>query len=181
VQSGRVEVQGLRVETRFISGGPLSLPIAVLFWPLVELPLHLPTHSHATTLHPWLRILATVAMASKHFFCLRLPARADVAASLAQRDQQDVHHKRKLRGQREGSVLDPCRLALRFKLAPGGNGEGTRVLQLIAHLPAAPLACRRRLDACSVPCIAAASKPLPSLPHCLPAHYLHDMQAPHPL
>jgi hypothetical protein len=49
---------------------------------------------------------------------------ADVAARLAQRDQEDVHIKRKLRGRREGTVLDPCRLALDFTLA-AGSGPGT--------------------------------------------------------
>jgi hypothetical protein len=47
-----------------------------------------------------------------------------VAARLAQRDQEDVHSKRKLRGRREGTVLDPCRLALDFTLA-AGSGPGT--------------------------------------------------------
>ena len=49
---------------------------------------------------------------------------ADVAARLAQRDQQDIAHKRKMSGRREGTVLDPCRLALEFKLADLGTGGG---------------------------------------------------------
>ena len=53
-----------------------------------------------------------------------LPTLADIAARLAQRGQQDVHHKRKLRGQREGTVLDPCRLALDFTLDSGAGGGG---------------------------------------------------------
>ena len=59
---------------------------------------------------------------------IRIPytaALADIAARLAQRGQQDVHHKRKLRGQREGTVLDPCRLALDFTLDSGADGAGS--------------------------------------------------------
>lgn len=56
------------------------------------------------------------------------PCPADVAARLAQREQQDVAHKRKLRGRREGAVLDPCRLGLAFSLvAAAGEGEGERL------------------------------------------------------
>ncbi|KAL4858517.1 Vacuolar protein sorting-associated protein 13C [Chlorella vulgaris] len=65
VQSGHVEVQGLRAETRFVS---------------------------------------------------------DAAARLAHRDQSGMDRKRKMRGTRESSVLDPCRLVLDFKLAAGGTG-----------------------------------------------------------
>lgn len=53
---------------------------------------------------------------------------ADVAARLAARDAEDVHHKSKLTGRREGGVLDPCRLALEFSLAAGGEGPGARRL-----------------------------------------------------
>ena len=48
-----------------------------------------------------------------------------MAARLAQRDQQDIAHKRKMTGRREGTVLDPCRLALEFKLADLGSSGGT--------------------------------------------------------
>lgn len=52
-------------------------------------------------------------------------APADAAARLAQRDgQPDFHLKRKLQGRREGTVLDPCRLALDFVLE-GGGAEGS--------------------------------------------------------
>ncbi|KAL4447306.1 hypothetical protein ABPG77_007339, partial [Micractinium sp. CCAP 211/92] len=82
-QSGRVEVQGLRVETRFIT---------------------------------------------------------DVAARLAQREQQDVAHKRKLRGRREGAVLDPCRLGLAFSLvAAAGEGEDARPASTDVRLEATDL------------------------------------------
>ncbi|KAL4443584.1 hypothetical protein ABPG75_011321 [Micractinium tetrahymenae] len=82
LQSGQVEVQGLRVETRFIS---------------------------------------------------------DVAARLAQREQQDVAHKRKLRGRREGSVLDPCRLGLTFRLVAAGEGEDARPATTDVRLEASDL------------------------------------------
>lgn len=49
---------------------------------------------------------------------------ADVAARLAQREEVDVHQKRKLSGRREGTVLDPCRLALDFTLVAGAEAGG---------------------------------------------------------
>ncbi len=80
-------------------------------------------------------------MTSRTFHRLTLPAAfltlrllpADVAARLAQRDQQDIAHKRKMTGRREGTVLDPCRLALEFKLADLGSGGGKADL-LSGHL-----------------------------------------------
>ena len=60
---------------------------------------------------------------------------ADVAARLAQRDQEDVHSKRKLRGRREGSVLDPCRLALDFTLAAGSGPTAALPIRVLLRIP----------------------------------------------
>ena len=63
-------------------------------------------------------------------------APADVAARLAARDQQDIGHKRKMTGRREGTVLDPCRLVLDFTLAELGAaaGEGSLACCLISGM-----------------------------------------------
>ena len=81
---------------------------------------------------------------------------ADVAARLAQRDQEDVHSKRKLRGRREGTVLDPCRLALDFTLA-AGSGPGTPLLLACSLLDCSALFGQH----------AAALSVLCTHPHCL--------------
>ena len=134
-QSGRVAVQGLRVETRYIQGGggagPALLPATQTS--LTCVPTTAALALLACAQPPLLPKRVGPSAAEEH---LRCPspwpptdgtAPADMAARMAQRDQQDARHKRKLRGQREASVLDPCRLKLDFKLvAAGGEGEGAR-------------------------------------------------------
>lgn len=128
VQSGHVEVQGLRAETRFVSG---------------EL------RGTSPDVHETQRSCCACRcrLESSHtgrgnvidmhaLSCLRLFTwSADAAARLAHWDQSGMDRKRKMQGTRESSVLDPCRLVLDFKLASGGTGLGVPHMRHTNALP----------------------------------------------